>query len=188
VLARHRVTSRSQPRTMGGRMFCPTRILVPVDFSVGSRAAYEYACDMARAFGSAVDLLHVVSNPFTQNWSHLTSLGGAGDASRAWQHDALCELQEFARENPRRRRRTTVTVRAGVAAQAIAEYADERQCDLIVMGAHESLGAADLMRGNTTERVLRLVHCPVLAVPPLVPTLAQLGNGACETATTASGF
>jgi nucleotide-binding universal stress UspA family protein len=169
-------------------MFCPTRILVPVDFSVGSRAAYEYACDMARAFGSAVDLLHVVSSPLTQAWSCLTVLGEAGEVSRAWHQDALSELQAFASQNRTRPRRTTVNVQAGVAAQTIAAYVDEHQCDLIVMGAHESLGAADLMRGNTTERVLRLVHCPVLAVPPMVPTLAQLGDRTCELATTASGF
>jgi nucleotide-binding universal stress UspA family protein len=154
-------------------MFCPARILVPVDFSDGSRAAYDYARDVARAFGSAVDLLHVVASPMTQKWGQVSQLGELGDEVRAWHRDAMCDLDSFSRDGGRPATRTTMHVRAGVAAQTIVDYAREHACDLIVMGAHAFRGVADLMRGNTTERVLRLAECPVLAVPASAETIVQ---------------
>ena len=39
------------------------RILVPVDFSIRSRAALGYAVGLARATGAEIDVLHVVAAP-----------------------------------------------------------------------------------------------------------------------------
>ena len=50
-------------------MFCPTRILVPVDFSSSAMPAVACAHDMARAFGSRVHLLHVADDPASQGWA-----------------------------------------------------------------------------------------------------------------------
>ena len=154
-------------------MFCPARILVPVDFSEGSRAAYDYARDLARAFGSRVDLLHVVASPMTQTWGQVNNLGELGNTARAWHHDAMRELKDFCLHGGRPAARTTLHVRAGVAAQTIVDCAREHGCDLIVVGAYASRGVTDLLRGNTTERILRLAACPVLAVPASANTVVQ---------------
>jgi nucleotide-binding universal stress UspA family protein len=146
-------------------MFCPARILVPVDFSDSSRAAYVYACDIAQSFGSTIELLHVVVSPLSQAWAPFGELPQLGDATRAWHHDALVALKTFAGQNVLRPDQLTFNVRAGVAAQVIVDYGREHRCDLIVMGIHAARGATDIMRGNTTERVLRMATCPVLAVP-----------------------
>lgn len=37
--------------------------------------------------------------------------------------------------------------------------------DLIVMAPQGHMDFLDALRGSTTERILRAVHCPVLAVP-----------------------
>src|SRR5689334_11057832 len=39
------------------------RVLVPVDFSAGSRAALSYAAFLARPFGAQLDVLHVWDVP-----------------------------------------------------------------------------------------------------------------------------
>lgn len=53
-----------------------------------------------------------------------------------------------------------------VAADAIVQYADEVDADLIVMGTHGRSGFNRLTLGSTAERVLRLAPCPVLTVGP----------------------
>jgi len=39
------------------------RVLVPVDFSGGAEAAFQYALRLAQPFGAAIDVLHVVEPP-----------------------------------------------------------------------------------------------------------------------------
>lgn len=51
----------------------------------------------------------------------------------------------------------------GDAVERIVEAA--RSHDLVVMSTYGRKGALDAMLGSTTERVLRRVHCPVLAIP-----------------------
>ena len=45
------------------------------------------------------------------------------------------------------------------------KLAQELGCDLIVMPTEGHQGILDMLRGSTTERVLRRAPCPVLAVP-----------------------
>ena len=47
---------------------------------------------------------------------------------------------------------------------AIAEYAEESQADLIVMGTHGRNGVTHLLMGSVAERVVRIAPCPVLTV------------------------
>jgi nucleotide-binding universal stress UspA family protein len=54
-------------------------------------------------------------------------------------------------------------VKTGKAYRGILDTAHERQCDLIVLGAHGGL-ANVLGLGSTTNHVLREANCPVLTV------------------------
>ena len=56
-------------------------------------------------------------------------------------------------------------VRRGNRVDHILEIAEEFSPHLIVMATQGHKGLLDVIRGNTTERVLRGVKCPVLAVP-----------------------
>jgi nucleotide-binding universal stress UspA family protein len=49
--------------------------------------------------------------------------------------------------------------------ERILKEAADWSPDLIVMATHGHRDFFDALRGGTTERVLRGVHCPVLAVP-----------------------
>ena len=48
---------------------------------------------------------------------------------------------------------------------ALYPAAEEVEANLIVMPTEGRHGVFDALRGSTTERVLRRVRCPVLAVP-----------------------
>ncbi|MBL9174731.1 MAG: universal stress protein [Verrucomicrobiales bacterium] len=54
---------------------------------------------------------------------------------------------------------------SGDVVDTILEVSDEREADLIVMGTRGHHGFLGLLRGTTTERVLRGAKCPVMAVP-----------------------
>ena len=49
-------------------------------------------------------------------------------------------------------------------ATALVEAIQDFHPDLVVMATAGHHGLMDALRGSTTERVLRAIHCPLLAV------------------------
>lgn len=58
-------------------------------------------------------------------------------------------------------------LREGDPIDLILEAAENTRADLVVMTTKGHDGFLDMFRGSNTERVLRAVHCPVMAVPAL---------------------
>ena len=56
-------------------------------------------------------------------------------------------------------------LREGDPVETIVNVADATQADLVVMATKGHDGFLDMLRGSKTERVLRGVHCPMMAVP-----------------------
>lgn len=137
------------------------KILVPLDFSVPSLEALEYAVALGSKLGSTLHLLHVVEDPVNAVGpdGYIVDLPAlkaemAGDATR--------RLTEAA-DNIKGLTVTTQVVE-GRPAQSIARVAEADGVDLIVMGTHGRGGFAHLLLGSVAERVIRLAPCPVLAV------------------------
>ena len=141
-----------------------TRILVPTDFSATADAALDYAYVLAERFGTPIELLHVLDDPFVAD----------GMAAEAYISEApvlrsamLREAQERLRHRATTREGVThidTEVLFGNGARTIAEYAAERGVDLIVMGTHGRTGFAHLLLGSVAERLVRTAPCPVLTV------------------------
>lgn len=58
-----------------------------------------------------------------------------------------------------------ITLRRGDVVEQILNVEREETPELIAMTTQGHQGFLDALRGSTTERVLRLAHCPLLAVP-----------------------
>lgn len=139
-----------------------TRILVPTDFSRGSRDALAYADTLRRQTGAKLIVVHVVEDPtVTGIWPemYVPNLPDVRRGLVGFAHKSL------AAETKRLRLTDVATeVAIGPAAQTIAAIAKRLKCDLIVMGTHGRSGLAHVVLGSVAERVLRMAHCPVLAV------------------------
>jgi universal stress protein A len=141
-----------------------TSILVPTDFSDTADAALDYAFVVAERFGATVHLLHVIDDPFVAGG--LTAEAYIAEAPvlrSALLADAQSRLAH--RAIPRHPGvQVDSEVLFGHGAKTIAEYAQERGINLIVMGTHGRTGVAHLLIGSVAERVVRIAPCPVLTV------------------------
>jgi nucleotide-binding universal stress UspA family protein len=160
-------------------MFCPRRILVPVDFGASAMPAATCAHDLARIFGSRVHLLHVSPEPAAQSWATLVSNADLERQSDEWRADAMAELEAFAAlatqpgaQQPGRLGPTLAVRVSDDAPAAILAYARDAGCDLIVMGTHRP-STLGLLLGSTGDWVRRHATCPVVLVPPTVESPAR---------------
>ncbi len=62
--------------------------------------------------------------------------------------------------------KTTIQVVKGEAGHVIADLAEERKADLVVIGSVGRSGIPGLMIGNTAEKVIASVDCSVMTVKP----------------------
>lgn len=142
------------------------QILVPSDFSEPSRAALDYAAELARPFEAKIDVLHVWEAPTFIPPAGLLEAGVA-DLSLidVFRKAAETALDQFVLAAQKR----GVAVRASFAelgppADTITEFARKRDYDLIVIGTHGRTGLSRALIGSVAERVVRHASCPVLAV------------------------
>ena len=140
-------------------------ILCAVDFSMGSRAALEYAISLAEEADAHLTILNVIEVP-----PELQAHSGAApfnvDAMHAEaEARALEQLRQLIPASVREYCHLHTAVAEGSAYRVIVRSAHERRCDLIVMGV-QGRGAVDrFVFGSNTDRVIRAASCPVLTVP-----------------------
>lgn len=113
-------------------------VLIPIDHRPKPAAAVSFAMGLAHmlaGMGAEERLLHVGKEP-----------------------------PRIARHNEPGRLRP-VALRQGDVVESIVDAANDWPADLVAMATAGRRSVLDVMRGSTTERVLRQAPCPVLAVP-----------------------
>jgi nucleotide-binding universal stress UspA family protein len=139
-------------------------ILCPTDFSECSRAAFDFALDLAKRLGARVHLLHVFQLPQYVGFEDgVTMAAASAEFLSRLRKQGEEQLRAFAEE----------CKRAGV--DAHAEHVEgipyteivnrSAGADLVVMGTHGRTGLPRLLLGSVAERVVRLAKCPVVTVP-----------------------
>jgi nucleotide-binding universal stress UspA family protein len=140
------------------------RMLVPTDFSAASDIAFGYALDLAARLGCSLHLVHVIDDTsFATAYpdGFYVELPGlrvqlTEEANRRLTTMAQkCSAAEVTA--------TTETV-VGRPARVIADIAQSRGTDLIVMGTHGRSGFAHMVLGSVAERMVRVAPCAVLTV------------------------
>ncbi|MDD2846661.1 MAG: universal stress protein [Rhodoferax sp.] len=139
-------------------------ILVPVDGSPTSMLAVTRAAALAKALGSAVTVLYVLDPyPFTGvgadfAYGQAQYLSAATSEANAALDMAKKSMQEAG---------VTVNTLVGeghAVHDGIVRAIESVGADLVIMGSHGRRGLEKLMLGSVTQRVLGVVHIPVLVV------------------------
>lgn len=135
-------------------------ILVPVDFSAPSRAAFVYALRMAECFGAEVRLLHVIEDSTSPDFeSFPLSL-----SENALIASATKKLVRFSQSGNHPIAFVFPDVRIGIPWEVIVSVAEKGKTDLIVLPTHGRSGWKHLLMGSVAEKVIRNAPCPVLVL------------------------
>ena len=135
-----------------------TNIVVPLDLSLESLRALDFALPLAKRFGARVHLVHVYEG--AHQFSTIATsplLWSEGEGKRHLADEV--ELTFGTRPQ-----REDCHLRVGKPPREIIAAAEELKADLIVMATHGRNGFRHLTLGSTTEKIIRSANCPVLIV------------------------
>jgi nucleotide-binding universal stress UspA family protein len=137
------------------------RILVPTDGSEATREAVEHAADLAAEHDATIHALYVVNSasfaglPMDSSWENVSAMLNEEGST------ALDEVAAIADEHGVDVERELAD---GNPAREIVRYAEDADCDLVVMGTHGRGGIDRLLLGSVAEKVVRSSSVPVLTV------------------------
>jgi nucleotide-binding universal stress UspA family protein len=134
------------------------QILIPTDGSEGTRGAVEQAIDLATTHDAALHTIYVIDASVGTGAPPPEALDALGEAGRT-AIDRVIRQAEAADV-----RTIEGVVARGRPHQAILDYVDTHDIDLVVMGTHGRTGLDRYLLGSVTENVIRLCNVPVLTV------------------------
>jgi nucleotide-binding universal stress UspA family protein len=129
-------------------------ILYATDFSPAAAHAAPYAMALARAFGSAIDLLHVVP----------AEAMGQPDHVREHEQAFLSALLRLIPKQAAELCRSRTFVQCGNVRERIIEHVGADAVDLIVLGAHHHSWLARHLRTGPAFQIILAAACPVLTI------------------------
>ena len=140
------------------------KILVPYDFSEYARAAVEKGLHMARLYRAKMWIIYVIEQETFPG--HIKS----------WKKHVKTEIPGLLEEIKDSLDRelglsgiTDVEIQVqvghgdGKAHRSICSFVEKNAIDLVVMGTYGLSGVEKVLLGSTTERVIRMASCPVMA-------------------------
>ncbi len=139
------------------------RILCPVDFSLHSERALDYAIGLATGTGATIDVVHVWQIPVYAFPDGAVIFGPEATARLTAELQKALDALLAARSDARVALRGELV--EGYTDREITRIAAERSVDLVVMSTHGRTGLSHLVMGSVAERVVRTSTVPVLVVP-----------------------
>ena len=139
------------------------RILCPVDFSVFSARAYDYAQSLTRHYQAKLFLQHVVEFDLSA-YAYYVPSSYIVEYMQQVRNDARLQLEEFAKRPAAYGAPPECVVHEGAVTKWILTFAEVQKVNLIVMGSHGLQGDDRVALGSVAEKVLRKASCSVLVV------------------------
>ena len=135
-------------------------ILVPIDFSKRSEAAFNHAIGLARELRAKLLLVHVITAPATT-----VPLPLRARYYSELEQEAIRSIESLLRRKKVKTKDYRVIIlHGGYAARLIAQQATKSRSSMIVMGSQGRTGLRRLILGSVAEKTLRYARCPVLIV------------------------
>lgn len=141
------------------------RVMIAVDGSATSKRAVRVGHGLAKQFGAAIALVHVLD--IAKGLSPELGIVDSRivDELRVMGLEVLDRYsQEISPAGECAVIPVTRVIREGNPASEIVRAADDWRADVIVIGTHARGPVARFLLGSTAEAVVRRAHCPVLTV------------------------
>ena len=139
------------------------KILCPTDFSEPSLKGLDYAVDMAKAFRAKLVVVYVLpilpASATNPNLHYQIP-----EYERMIHKDSDEQLKAIISKRVPKSLKARPLIGHGNAAHEIVRLAEKEKADLVVIATHGHTGLHHLVVGSVAEKVVRLAHCPVLAV------------------------
>jgi len=138
------------------------KILCPIDFSICSKYALNYAIDLSLKNDAKIYLIYVVE-------THLDEMRDILKQSdllpnNQYEEDIHAQLNDLIPENTKKNIQVETIVVKGIPYVEIIKAAKDLLADLIVMGTHGRTGLEHILIGSVAERVIQKAQCPVLSI------------------------
>jgi nucleotide-binding universal stress UspA family protein len=138
-------------------------ILVPTDFSECAKNAAEVAAGLCRETGAKLYLMHIINMPTYESSTSIETFHDVAEGLFIMKHVKNKFLQLRAMDMFKDLEFEEV-VEFNSVYECIAEQAEKREIDLIIMGTHGIDGTKELLIGSNAERVIRSSKVPVLTI------------------------
>ena len=152
-----------------------SNIVVPLDGSENSERSLPHVAELGKALGSTIHLVQVITQSEEMQLMGAAERSFAVSAQYQEMADQLIasrveQAEAYLAEVRGRLEADGISVASavmeGAAAEKIVDYAASENADVIVMSTRGQGGIQRFLVGSVTDRVLRSVHIPVLAIPP----------------------
>jgi nucleotide-binding universal stress UspA family protein len=146
-------------------------VLVATDFASSSSRAVHFAAELASELGAQLTVLHVIQDApdvYPVEAPLRFPLGTPPEPELT----AKRELDAFVKAFMDRAPACKGAVRFGDPAREIVAYAEDTECDLIILGTHGRRRLARWLLGSVAEKVVRISHVPVITLRADDPTSA----------------
>lgn len=140
------------------------KLLIPTDFSETSDAALDFGLQLAKKFGYEVILFHSVEFVNTFESMYIDALN-VHSFSKEVVNDCEARLQDMMRQCDMDASKLSTRLKVGDLISDIKEVVKEEKVDLIIMGTKGASGLKEFIVGSNTEKVVRLIDCPVISIP-----------------------
>lgn len=134
-------------------------IVIPTDGSEQAEAAAERGFELARTHGAAVHVVCVADTGPLGDYRLPGDHASADEAIRSRAEEFVSRLADRVEDLE-----VTTAVPSGTAKNAIVDYAEDVDADLIVMGTRGRGGVGRVMLGSVAEHVVRTSGVDVMVV------------------------
>jgi len=136
------------------------RIICATDFSDLSNRAIPFAVSLAKEFNTKLYLCHIIGLPSTAIYGEIL-LDPTEQQDKAVRYareqlDSLIDPQPVDWE---------ALIAIGHTADEISRLAQEKSADLVIAATHGRSGLKRFLLGSVTERLMRILPCPLLVIP-----------------------
>lgn len=144
-------------------------ILVPTDFSINSKAAFQYALTLAEDMEANINVVHVYSDyaPETPlaDPSYISGGKTINEIKQSLKAFVGGELEGGGDVAVANKVKVKSEIYYGSPVKDIVEFSKSGDYDIIIMGTAGERDFSELMFGSVSTHVSQQAHCPVLMVP-----------------------